>query len=752
MKTKQTFAIKGMHCASCVYTSEKALKAIPGVTEAVVNLTTGKAALTSDQPIEKNKIADAVASVGYQALFESVETLDDKIKTEKIRELKDLKIKVIISLFLGGLIVWGSFPGIMDFAPAILKNFYFQFVLATIVQFWSGRDLYRAAISSLRHRIANMDTLVVIGTTVAYIYSVIIVFYPGFFEKLNLKAEPYFDVSSVIIGLILLGRFFEAKAKAGTGEAIKKLIGLQAKTARVIRNKKEIDISIDEVVVGDLIRVRPGEKIPVDGVIIEGESAIDESMVTGESMPVDKKIGDTVIGATMNKSGSFVYKATKVGKDTMLAQIIKLVEEAQGSKAPIQRLVDIISSYFVPIVIMLAISTFVGWYVFGPPAGGFIFAMLNAIAVLIIACPCAMGLATPTAIMVGTGIGAEHGVLIKDAESLETAHKVKTIVFDKTGTLTKGKPEVTDIVINDSARQFLSRENKVKKLPSLRQFILQLAASVEKNSEHPLGEAIVKKAEEEKLVLSEVKGFKSITGKGVEALVDGKKVYVGKLMPGHPKGDQAQKLKEQGKTVVYVYVEDKLAGLIAIADTVKETAREAVQQLQKLGINVFMITGDNGQTAIAIASQVGIKKENVLAEVLPAEKEEKVRELKSRERSRPFRTDNVVAFVGDGINDAPALAAADVGIAMGSGTDVAIEAAGITLVNKNLMSVVSAIRLSKQTMKTIKINLFWAFAYNVLLIPVAMIGFISPILASGAMAFSSISVVTNSLLLKKAKI
>ncbi|MEK7633818.1 MAG: heavy metal translocating P-type ATPase [Patescibacteria group bacterium] len=747
---KQTFAIKGMHCASCVYSNEKALKAILGVTNAVVNLTTGKATLTSDTPVEKNKIIDAVASVGYQAMFDEElgvrgyelrgkKSLDDKIKTEKIRELKDLKIKVIVSLFLSGFIVWGSFPGLMNTAPDIVKNMLYHFFLASIVQFWGAYDFYKAAISSLRHRLANMDTLVVIGTTVAYLYSTAVVFFPGFFERLNLKTEPYFDVSTVIIGLILLGRFLEAQAKAGTGEAIKKLIGLQAKTARVIRNKKEIDIAIDEVVAGDLIRVRPGEKIPVDGLIVEGESAIDESMVTGESMPSSKYKGDTVIGATMNKSGSFLYKATKVGKDTMLAQIIKLVEEAQGSKAPIQRLADIISSYFVPIVIMLAIATFVGWYVFGP-SPAFIFAMLNSIAVLIIACPCAMGLATPTAIMVGTGIGAQHGILIKDAESLETAHKVKTIIFDKTGTLTKGQPEVTDIIlINKSSisKFFIGKQQTEKNLISS---LLIIAASVEKHSEHPLGEAIVKKAEKEGIKLSKVTQFKSLTGKGVEGNINGKKIYVGKLL-GPDSYSAGESLKDQGKTVVYIYIENKLTGLIAIADTIKETAVEAVRSLQKMNIEVYMITGDNKQTAAAIAKQLGIKKENVLAEVLPAEKEKKVKELSG-----------VVAFVGDGINDAPALAAADVGIAMGSGTDVAIEAAGITLVNKNLMSVVSAIKLSKQTMKTIKLNLFWAFAYNVILIPVAMIGLISPILASGAMAVSSISVVTNSLLLKRKKI
>ena len=738
---KQTFAIKGMHCASCVYTNEKALKTIPGVTEAVVNLTTGKATLTSKKPIKNNLIIGAVKSVGYQAMFETEESLDDKIKVEKIKELKDLKIKVIVSLFLGGLIVWGSFPGIMDFAPSLFKNFYFQFVLATIVQLWAGRDLYKAAISSLKHRIANMDTLVVIGTTVAFIYSIFVTFFPNFFMDLDIEAMPYFDVSTVIIGLILLGRYLEAQAKAGTGEAIKKLIGLQAKTARVIRGKKEVDISIGEVVVGDLIRVRPGEKIPVDGIIIEGESAIDESMVTGESMSSSKYKGDTVIGATMNKSGSFIYKATKVGKDTMLAQIIKLVEEAQGSKAPIQRLADIISSYFVPIVIILAILTFVGWYVFGPSVGGFIFAMLNSIAVLIIACPCAMGLATPTAIMVGTGIGAQHGILIKDAESLETAHKVNTIIFDKTGTLTKGQPEVTDIILISKSlipKFFIGKQKTEKNLISA---LLIATASVEKNSEHPLGEAIVKRAEKENLVLSKVTVFKSLTGKGVEGVVNGKKVYVGRLLRSDSYED-GESLKKQGKTVVYVYIEDRLTGLIAIADTIKESAKEAILTLNKMGIETVMITGDNLATATAIGKKLGINK--VLAEVMPQDKEQEVKKIQ--------KDGKVVAMVGDGINDAPALASADIGVAMGTGTDVAIEAAGITLVNKNLTSVVSAIKLSKQTMKTIKLNLFWAFAYNIVLIPVAMMGLISPILASGAMAFSSISVVTNSLFLKKAKI
>jgi Cu+-exporting ATPase len=724
---KQTFAIKGMHCASCVYTNEKALKAIPGVKSAVVNLATGKGTIVSDGLLDDQAIKDAVKSVGYEAMIENgeSESLDDKIKKEKAIELKKLKTKTVVSLTLGAMIVWGSFPGIMEIAPAVFKNFYVQMVLAGIVQFWAGFDFYRAAISSLKHRLANMDTLVVIGTTVAFIYSVFVTFYPEFFMSLKIEAMPYFDVSTVIIGLILLGRLFEAQAKAGTGEAIKKLIGLQAKTARVIRGGKEMDILISEVVVNDEIRVRPGEKIPVDGVIIEGDSAIDESMVTGESIPADKHKGDTVIGATMNKSGSFIYKATKVGHNTMLAQIIKLVEEAQGSKAPIQRLADIISSYFVPIVIMMAIATFTAWYVFGPTPAA-ILAMLNAIAVLIIACPCAMGLATPTAIMVGTGIGAQHGILIRDAESLETAHKVNTVVFDKTGTLTHGKPVVTDIVTLGS---FKNKD------------ILMMAGSIEKNSEHPLGTAIVKKAEEEKIDLNKVSKFHSITGKGVEGLVGNKKAYVGKLMNGI-KSQEAGNLEKEGKTVVYVYIAEKLAGIIAIADTIKETAVEAISTLNKMGIETVMITGDNKATANAIAKKLGIKR--VLAEVLPQDKESEVKKIQSEGK--------IVAMVGDGINDAPALAAANIGIAMGTGTDVAIEAAGITLVNKSLMSVVSALKLSAKTMKTIKLNLFWAFAYNVVLIPVAMIGLISPILASGAMAFSSVSVVLNSLGLKRVKV
>lgn len=745
---KKQFVIKGMHCASCVYTTEKALNSLSGVKEAVVNLATGKATVSYDEKkVNDEKFAKAVASVGYQAAF-GLEEISNEEK-EKKQELNNLRIKMIISLILGGVIVWGSFPVIMETSPAILRSFFVQLILASIVQFWAGLSFYQAALPAFRHRLANMDTLVVVGTTLAYGYSILVTLFPSVVKSVGINPEPYFDVSTIIIALILTGRFLEARAKAGTSEAIKKLIGLQAKTARVIRGDKEVDLPIEEVKVNDLIRVRPGEKIPVDGTIIYGETTIDESMVTGESLPVDKKKDDLVIGATINKQGSVVMKATKVGSETMLAQIIQLVEEAQGSKAPIQKLVDIISSYFVPIVISLAIFTFVGWYIFGSQPV-LIRAILNSIAVLIIACPCAMGLATPTAIMVGTGKGAEKGILIKDAESLELAHKIKTIVFDKTGTLTKGKPEVTDVVMGYELVSF-SDNNKATKQPTnelTKINLLQIAASVENHSEHPLGQAIVNKAKEEKISLNEVERFKSITGKGVEGIINNKIIYVGKPTAGHPEGDQARKLKKQGKTVIYVYLDNQPIGIIAIADTIKETAKGTIDLLNQMGIESYMITGDNKETANAIAKQVGIKEKNVFAEVLPAEKEKIVQDLKSKISDLRSK----IAFVGDGINDAPALVAADVGIAMGSGTDVAIEAADITLVNKDLKSVVASIQLSKLTMKTIKLNLFWAFAYNVILIPVAMMGKINPIFASAAMALSSVSVVTNSLLLKKRKI
>ena len=737
---KKTYPIKGMHCASCVRIIERSLTRVPGISSAVANLATEKATVTFDPDIcKEDQIVSAVANVGYKVAKEENLVSQDQEKIEKAKELAKLKNKVLVSLFLGAIILWGSFPGLISTAPALLKNFYFQLLLATPVQFWAGWEFYKATIPALKHRTANMDTLVALGTTVAYLYSAFVTFLPKVVMDLGIEAMPYFDVATIVIGLILLGRYFEAKAKAGTSEAIKKLIGLQAKTARVIKNGKEIDIPIDQVAIGNEIRVRPGEKIPVDGLILSGESSIDESMVTGESIPVDKAKGDIVIGSTINKSGTFTYKATKVGQDTMLAQIIKLVQEAQGSKAPIQRLADLISSYFVPVVIMLAIATFVVWYVIGPnPA--LLFALLNTVAVLVIACPCAMGLATPTAIMVGTGLGAEKGILIKDAESLEIAHKVNTIIFDKTGTLTKGKPEVTDVIpVN---------KNDQKEL-------LTVAASIEKGSEHSLAEAIVKKAEDQKLKLEPVTKFKAVSGQGVEGIVGKEQIVFGnrKIMDRENISvtsslKQIEKLESEGKTVMMMGINKKLFGLIAVADTIKESAEAGVKLLQKKGIEVIMITGDNARTAKAIASNLGIKR--ILSEVMPGQKEAEVRKIQSEGK--------VVAMVGDGINDAPALAAADVGIAMGTGTDVAIEAADITLINKDLRSVALAIDLSKKTMRTIKMNLFWAFAYNALLIPVAMgvlfpfFGLLlSPIFASVAMASSSISVVSNSLLLKRFK-
>ena len=737
---KKTFPIKGIHCASCVVLLEDSLNKVDGVLKATVNLATEKATVVyhSEKVTDKN-LESAVSNVGYEALIDGEEKHEIDEQSEKKKELRDLKIKVIVSLFLGGLILWGSFPGLMNTSPKILQNFLAQLLLATPVQFWAGLSFYKASISAIRHRTANMDTLVAIGTTVAYAYSVFVALFPNVVENIGIEPFPYFDVATIIIGLILLGRYFEAKAKAGTSEAIKKLIGLQAKTARVIRDDKEIDIPIAEVVIGDEIRVRPGEKIPVDGVIIEGESSIDESMVTGESIPVDKAKGDTVVGATMNKTGTFTFSATKVGQETMLAQIIKLVQEAQGSKAPIQRLADLVSSYFVPAVLMLAILTFVVWYVFGSDQA-LLFALLNTVAVLIIACPCAMGLATPTAIMVGTGKGAEYGILIKDAESLETAHKINTVIFDKTGTLTKGKPEVTDIIPFGIDKDEL----------------LRLAGSIEKGSEHSLAEAIVKFAEDKKLSLNKAEKFKAIPGHGVEGIIDGKRVIFGnKRLMDKESIDISLALKEidemenNGKTVMMLGVENKLAGLVSVADIIKDSAKEGLSALQKLNIEVVMITGDNQRTANAIGKKLGINK--VLAEILPDQKEAEVRKIQAEGK--------VVAMVGDGINDAPALAAADVGIAMGSGTDVAIEAADITLINKDLKSVAVAIVLSKKTMRTIKQNLFWAFGYNIILIPVAM-GvlypffhiLLNPIFASVAMATSSISVVSNSLLLKRKKI
>src|SRR3990167_6725595 len=585
-KIKKTFSIKGMHCASCVLIIEQSLKKVDGVSEANVNLVTEKATVAYDSDkVTDDKLNSAVANAGYKAFIKEELQSEDKERAEKQKELKDLKFRVVISLTLGALVLWGGFPTLMDTSPSILKNFWIQLLLATPVQFWAGWVFYRAAIPALRHRTANMDTLVVIGTTVAYGYSAFVTAFPQVVQRIGTEPMPYFDVATIIIGLILLGRYFEAKAKAGTSEAIKKLIGLQAKTARVVRDNKEIDIPISEVNVGDTIRVRPGEKTPVDGLVIEGESSIDESMVTGESIPVEKAKGDSVIGATINKTGSFKFKATKVGKDTVLAHIVRMVEEAQGSKAPIQRLADLISAYFVPIVAVIGVIAFLAWYSLG---FGFVFALTVFIAVLIIACPCALGLATPTAIMVGTGLGAKNGILFKNAESLQLAKSIQTIIFDKTGTLTKGKPEVTDII---SIKNGKGKD------------VLKFAAIAEKRSEHPLAEAIVNKAKDLRIKIDEPKKFNSITGKGVEAFYKNNKILLGnRKLIGKNKinienlENKIRILEEEGKTVMIVALNKKIIGLIAVADTLKEYSKEAVRQLHKMGKEIAMITGDNERT------------------------------------------------------------------------------------------------------------------------------------------------------------
>ena len=827
-----TIGVGGMTCASCVARVERALKKVPGVSEATVNLATEKATVRfTPKSLEVDSLLGAIEGAGYEPkrdgivfevkgmsspadaaalqllindqhgvagatvsferaraavsflpgtldvaelkqtaadtgyeLHEQSDELEDQHAREQANERTQLKRKWIVSGVVGLLLMnvsmqWGfNFLRESFSTQEILTG---MFLAALPIQLWAGSQFYTGTLKTLRHRTADMNTLIALGTSAAFIYSTLVTFWPSLFAGAHLahdhvlgdRPPVYFEAAVIIIALILFGRWLEAKAKSSTTGAIKKLMGLRAKTARVVREGRELDVPVEEVLVGDILVVRPGEKVAVDGVVIEGRSSIDESMLTGESIPVEKAAGTRVYGATINKMGSFRMEAQRVGRETALAQIIRLVEEAQGSKAPIQRLADFVASVFVPAVLVIAAVTFVLWALIGPE-GALIYATLNAVAVLIIACPCAMGLATPTAIMVGTGKGAESGILIRSGAALETAHKLQVVVLDKTGTITEGKPRVRDIF----AAPGISETE-----------VLQMAATLERGSEHPLAEAILGASKQQGLELGDVEDFEAIAGRGIKAEAEGKALLFGNIHLMEDEGvdlasapdlvETGKRLSSEAKTTMYLARERRLLGVVAVADTIKSGAAEAVSTLERLGIQVVMLTGDNRATAEAVGRQAGIS--DVLADVLPDQKADKIRELQAGGR--------VVAMVGDGINDAPALAAANVGIAIGTGADVALEASDITLMSGDPRGIATAIALSKATMRTIRQNLFWAFFYNILLIPVAAgilypvfndgvpaglgwifgsYGFLNPMLAGAAMAFSSVSVMANSLRLR----
>jgi P-type Cu+ transporter len=756
--TTLTFlTLKGMSCASCANSVAKAIQQVPGVSSAQVNFATEQAKVEYDEhKTDVKAIQLAVANAGYEAIAPleiSVGEADAKAQKERRQEQRSLLRKVIISSAIGLVLILGTLPMMLgvDLPPGslfsslmFLHNAWLQLILATPVLFWCGQSFYVGAWKAFTHRAANMNTLVALGTGTAYLYSVFVTLFPSVLTQQGLALEVYYEAAVVIIALLLLGRYLENRARGQTSNAIRQMMGLQAKSARVVRQLKgiaqEIDVPIEEVVVGDIIIVRPGEKIPVDGKVTEGSSSVDESMVTGEPMPVKKEIGDEIIGATLNKTGSFQFRAHRIGKDTLLAQIVQLVQDAQASKAPIQRLADQVTGWFVPVVIAIALLTFILWFNL---TGNLTLALLTTVGVLIIACPCALGLATPTSIMVGTGKGAENGILIKDAESLERAHKLKTIVMDKTGTLTEGRPTVTDYL----AVRGTANGAEIK--------LLRMAAALERKSEHPLAEAVVNYAVSQGIAiasLASVQAFNTLTGQGVQGEVNGHLVQIGTERWMQSLGLDTSSLQAQcrawesaAKTTAWIAIDGKIEGLLGISDSLKKTSAQAVSALQRMGLEVVMLTGDNRQTADAIAQAVGIRR--VFAEVRPDQKARQIQQLQSEGKQ--------VAMVGDGINDAPALAQADVGISIGTGTDVAIAASDITLISGDLQGIVTAVQLSKATLANIRQNLFFAFIYNVAGIPIAagilypLWGWLlNPVIAGAAMAFSSVSVVTNALRLR----